>query len=417
MDSLTIARAAKKCAPVLASAPTQQKNAALLRMAELLDARRADLVAANQVDVTAAKDAGLPPHLVARLLWPNEKIDARIRALHKMVALPDPVGEFFEPIACGNGLKAFKMRVPLGVILMVYEARLHVTVNAGAFCIKSGNAVILRGGSEAKTCNKLLGELWQTALSDAGLPTEAIQMVIGSHEEVHEFLQLSEEIDLAIPRGGTRLIEAVSAASKIPLLKHYNGICHVYIDEGADLQQALEIAIDSKCLMPEVCNSMETVLVHRSFTPQLDKIVAEFQANGVEVKGCPVICGAVPKVEAATEADWQTEYLKLVVSIRVVDSLSAAIEHINHFGSGHTDTIVTDSCTRADTFVKEVDSSVVLVNASTMFNDGATLGMGAEIGIATGKLHARGPVGLQGLTTYKFVIRGSGQIMGEEGIP
>ncbi|MEQ9369027.1 glutamate-5-semialdehyde dehydrogenase [Coleofasciculus sp. F4-SAH-05] len=417
MDCLSIAQAAKKCAPTLANASTQQKNAALLRMAELLDAHRTDLVAANQVDVTAAKDAGKPAHLVARLLWPNEKIDARIRALHKIAALPDPVGEFFEPIACANGLKAFKMRVPLGVILMVYEARLHVTVNAGAFCLKSGNAVILRGGSEAKTCNQLLGKLWQKALSDADLPTDAIQMVIGSHEQVHEFLQLSEEIDLAIPRGGTRLIEAVTAASKIPLLKHYNGLCHVYIDAGADLAQALDIAIDSKCLMPEVCNSMETLLVHRAFTPELDKIVAEFRANDVKVKGCPVVCTAVPDVDAATEADWRTEYLQLVVSIRVVDSLEAAISHINHFGSQHTDTIVTDSYHRADRFVKEVDSSVVLVNASTMFNDGATLGMGAEIGIATGKLHERGPVGLQGLTSYKFVIRGSGQIMGEAGIP
>lgn len=417
MDPLSIARAAKKCAPILANTPTQQKNAALLRMAELLDAYRGELVAANQVDVTAAKDTNLPPHLVARLLWPNEKIDARIRALHKLASLTDPVGELFEPISCGNGLKVFKMRVPLGVILMVYEARLHVTVNAGAFCLKSGNAVILRGGSEAKTCNRLLGELWQNALADADLPTEAIQMVIASHEEVHEFLQLSEEIDLAIPRGGTRLIEAVSAASKIPLLKHYNGLCHVYIDEGADLQQALEIAIDSKCLMPEVCNSMETLLVHRSLTPQLDKIVAEFNANGVQVKGCPVVCANVPDVEAATEEDWETEYLQLVVSIRVVDSLEAAIAHINHFGSQHTDTIVTDSCHRADRFVKEVDSSVVLVNASTMFNDGATFGMGAEIGIATGKLHARGPVGLRGLTSYKFVVRGAGQIMGEQGIP
>lgn len=417
MDSQAIAQAAKKCAPVLASAPTRQKNAALLRMAELLDKYRSDLVEANQNDVSAAKVAGLPPHLVARLVWPNEKIDARIRALDKIATLPDPVGEFYEPIACGNGLKAFKMRVPLGVILMIYEARLHVTVNAGAFCLKSGNAVILRGGSEAKTCNKLLGELWQKALSDVDLPTEAIQMVIGSHDEVNEFLQMNEEIDLAIPRGGTRLIEAVSAASRIPLLKHYNGLCHVYIDQGADLGQALEIAIDSKCLMPEVCNSMETLLVHRSFTPQLDKIVAEFNANGVQVKGCSVVCATVPDVEAATEQDWETEYLQLIVSIRVVDSLEEAIAHINHYGSGHTDTIITDSYHRADHFVKEVDSSVILVNASTMFNDGATLGLGAEIGIATGKLHARGPVGLQGLTTYKYVIRGSGQIMGEEGVP
>lgn len=295
---------------------------------------------------------------------------------------------------------------------MIYEARPHVTVNAGSFCLKSGNAAILRGGSEAKTCNQKLGELWETALADAGLPTETIQVVSGSHEEINQLLQLDNFIDLVIPRGGTKLIETVSKNSQIPVLKHYNGVCHVYIDRAADLHQALEIALDSKCLMPSVCNAMETLLIHSSFEPQLNTIIKAFQDNHVEVKGCARVHNTVPEVEAATEEDWTTEYLDLKVSIRMVDNVDEAISHINQFGSHHTDAIVTDSQSRAEQFVDLVDSAVVLVNASTMFCDGDTLGMGAEIGIATGKLHARGPMGLQELTSYKFVVRGSGHTMG-----
>ena len=407
-----IAQSAKNCASNIANTPTEQKNAVLLKMAQLLDTHRGDIIAANQADVSAAKKNNLPSNLVARLEWSEAKINSRIAALHKIANLPDPVGQVFQPITSSNGLKACRMRVPLGVIMMIYEARPHATVNAGSFCLKSGNAAILRGGSEAKTCNQKLGELWQTALADAGLPTETIQVVSGSHEEINELLQLDDFIDLVIPRGGPKLIEAVSKKSLIPVLKHYNGICHVYIDEAADLHQGLEIALDSKCLMPSVCNAMETLLIHSSFASQLPTIIKAFQDNGVEVKGCERIRNAVPGIEAATEQDWMTEYLDLKVSMGMVDSVDEAISHINQFGSHHTDVIVSDSQSRAEQFVNLVDSAVVLVNASTMFCDGDTLGMGAEIGIATGKFHARGPMGLQELTSYKFVVRGSGQTMG-----
>ncbi len=406
-----IAQTAKKCASIIANTPTEQKNAVLLQMAKLLDTHREDIVAANQADVTAAQKNNIAKNLLARLQWSDAKINSSIAALHKIANLPDPVGQLFEPISSSNGLKACRMRVPLGVILMIYEARPHVTVNAGSFCLKSGNAVILRGGSEAKNCNQKLGELWQTALADVGLPVEIIQVLTGSHEQINQLLQLDSFIDLVIPRGGPKLIETVSKNSQIPVLKHYNGICHVYIDEAADLHQALEIALDSKCLMPSVCNAMETLLVHCSFESQLNTIVKAFQDNNVEVKGCDRV-RSYSEVEAATEQDWQTEYLDLKVSIRVVDSVDEAISHINQFGSHHTDSIVTDSQSRAEQFVNLVDSAVVLVNASTMFCDGDTLGMGAEIGIATGKIHARGPMGLQELTSYKFVVRGSGHTMG-----
>lgn len=413
MSSRYIAQTAKNCASVIVNTPTEQKNAVLLKMAKLLDAHREDILTANQADVTAAQKKNLPPNLVARLQCSADTINSRIAALHKIASLPDPVGQIFEPITSPNGIKAYRMRVPLGVILMIYEARPHVTVNAGSFCLKSGNSVILRGGSEAKTCNQKLGKLWQDALADVGLPTEAIQVVSGSHQQINELLQLDQFIDLVIPRGGIKLIETVSKKSNIPVLKHYNGICHVYIDEGADLHQALKIAIDSKCLMPEVCNAMETLLVHHSFCDRLSQIIKAFQDNDVLVKGCDQICRVIPEVEVATEEDWQTEYLDRKVSIRIVENVNEAISHINQWGSHHTDAIITDSQSRTEQFVNQVDSAVVLVNASTMFCDGDTLGMGAEIGIATGKLHARGPMGLQELTSYKFVVRGSGHIMGK----
>ena len=408
-----IAEMAKKCSSVIAIASTKQKNSVLLKMADLLDKYRDDLLTANQADVAAAKKTNLSPNLVARLQWSSDKIDGRIAALHEIANLPDPVGQIFEPVTSPSGIRSCRMRVPLGVILMIYEARPHVTVNAGAFCLKSGNAVILRGGSEAKICNQRLGELWQMALADADLPTESIQVTTGSHAQVNELLQCQDLIDLVIPRGGRRLIDAVSRNSKIPVLKHYDGICHVYIDESADLKQALNIALDSKCAMPEVCTAMETLLVHCSFSTHLHEIIEAFHNNDVKVKGCPGVRRIVPEVETATDEDWQTEYLDRKLSIRMVDSVDEAIAHINQWGSNHTDTIVTDSQSRAERFIQKVDSAVVLVNASTMLNDGRVLGMGAEIGIATGKFHARGPMGLQELTSYKFVMRGAGHIAGE----
>jgi glutamate-5-semialdehyde dehydrogenase len=296
---------------------------------------------------------------------------------------------------------------------MIYEARPHVTVNAGALCLKSGNSVILRGGSEAKRCNELLGELWIQSLAEAGLPGEAIQVVSGSHEQIKDLLGQHGSIDLVIPRGGRDLIETVNEHSKIPVIKHYSGVCHVYLDKFADIEKGIKIALDSKCLMPEVCNAMETLLVCKELSSELPRIVEAFRNSGVEVKGCERTQAIVPDLVEATEADWQTEYLDHIVSVRVVAGVDDAIEHVNKYGSHHTDTIVTDSAENAKKFTQRVDSAVVLANASSMFCDGESLGMGAEIGISTDKLHARGPMGLEELMSYKLVISGDGHVMGD----
>lgn len=412
MKAKDIAKSARRAFEDLAGAATEQKNRALRAMAETLKVRRNEIRTANDADMARAREDGLADKIVNRLRFGDAKIDARIRSLEAIAALEDPVGQVFRVTQCRNGLEAARVRVPLGVILMIYEARPHVTVNAGAFCLKAGNACILRGGSEARECNRLLGECWRGALAEAGLPSEAVQVVSGSHEDVDELLQEQNAINLVIPRGGKGLIQTVAERSRIPVLKHFEGVCHVYLDEDAELERGLDIALDSKCLMPEVCNAMETLLVHEGLSGALPEIAAAFRANGVVVKGCEAVQRAVPGVESATERDWRTEYLDLVVSMRVVPSVDGAIEHINIFGSHHTDAIVTDSVAAARRFTREVDSAVVLVNASTMFCDGATLGMGAEIGIATDKLHARGPMGLEELTSYKFVLRGDGHIMG-----
>ena len=413
MDLRPVASKAKACASIVARASTERKNQALEAMAGLLASWKTDILAANEADTDRASATGLAPRLVKRLRFDEPKIDARIRCLEKIAGLPDPVGQLYAAQRRPNGLEVARMRVPLGVILMIYEARPHVTVNGGAFCLKSGNAAILRGGSEARRCNELLGQLWQQALGEAGLPSEAVQVVTGSHDEVAQMLAMDDCIDLVIPRGGKQLLEAVCAKSRIPVIKHYAGICHVYIDEGADVGKAIAIALDSKILMPEVCNAMETLLVAEAMADHLPRIVRAFRDAGVAVKGDQRTRSAVSTVEPATEQDWMTEYLDMVVSVRVVGGIDEAIEHINRYGSHHTDAIVTDSQSRARRFVEEVDSAVVLVNASTMFCDGESLGMGAEIGISTDKLHARGPMGLEELTSYKFVIRGDGHVMGE----
>ncbi|KPK50526.1 MAG: hypothetical protein AMK72_02075 [Planctomycetes bacterium SM23_25] len=414
MQTTEVAKTARQVASVTARAPTPQKNAALKAMAARLESCRQQVRHANEADLAEAMAAGMRPQLVDRLRFGDGKIDARIRCLHKIVELPDPVGEVFREDERPNGLRVARVRVPLGVILMVYEPRPHVTVNAGAFCLKSGNAAILRGGSEAKHCNGLLGELWKESLAEAGLPTEAIQVVCGGHEDIEALLGLDEYIDLVIPRGGKGLIEAVSRRSRIPVIKHYAGVCHVYVDKGADIRDSIAIALDSKCLMPEVCNAMETLLVHREQAGELPRIVSALKHAGVTVRGCLLTRSVVPEVEPASEDDWRTEYLDSLLAVRVVKNIEEAVRHINTYGSHHTDAIVTADESRAQQFVDQVDSAVVLVNASTMFCDGESLGMGAEIGISTDKLHARGPMGLEELTSYKFVIRGNGHVMGGE---
>jgi len=409
-----IARSSRAAAATVAKASTDQKNAALRAMRDRLAARQADIISANEADVTVASsqvDATAPAWL-DRLRFGPAKIESRMRSLDKIAALSDPVGEPIDVRRLANGLEAARVRVPLGVILMIYEARPHVTVNAGALCLKAGNAAILRGGSEARQCNDLLGELWQESLAEAGMPETAIQVVSGSHGEITELLQLNDYIDLVIPRGGEDLIRSVAATSRIPVIKHFAGICHVYVDEGADIERAIDIALDSKCLMPEVCNAMETLLVAEGAASALPRIVDALRRHDVLVKGCERTRSLVPGLEPATEEDWRTEYLDLSVAVRVVAGVEEAIDHINHYGSHHTDSIVTDSESRARRFLNEVDSAVVLLNASTMFCDGESLGMGAEIGISTDRLHARGPMGLRELTSYKLVIRGDGHIMG-----
>jgi len=413
MTAQKIAQRAKEASQVAARASTEQKNAAIGAMSEKLAAGKSEIIAANSADIAEAVTKGTPNHLVDRLGFGERKIDARIRALVKIKALADPVGQYFDQKNLANGLEVMRMRVPLGVILMIYEARPHVTVNAGALCLKSGNSVILRGGSEAKRCNELLGEFWAQSLAEAGLPGQAVQVVSGSHEQIRDLLTEYESIDLVIPRGGKELIETVSENSKIPVVKHYSGVCHVYFDTFADTEKAIEVALDSKCLMPEVCNAMETLLVCRDLSAEIPGITDAFRRCGVQVKGCKRTQESAPDVMPATEEDWKTEYLDNILSVRVIADVEEAIHHINKYGSHHTDSIVTDNVRNAEKFVQGVNSAVVLWNASTMFCDGESLGMGAEIGISTDKLHARGPMGLEELTSYKLVIRGSGHVMGD----
>ena len=410
MDVRIVARNAREAGRKIASLPTEKKNAALKKMAELLDKNRRSLVTANRKDISAARKNGLPENFLRRLVFDEERIESRITSLLKIIDLPDPVGQIEGMERRPNGLLVGRMRVPLGVILMIYEARPHVTVNAGAFALKSGNAIILKGGSESRTCNALLGRLWQKAMKSAGLPVDSVQCVYPSRGGVAEMLGLSEYIDLVIPRGGKGLIRAVVEQSRIPVIKHFEGLCHVYIDGDADTGKAVRITLNSKLLMPEVCNAAETLLVSAEKAGDVPKLVSALKKEGVEVRGCDRTRKLVRGVKAATEEDWRTEYLDRIMSLRVVDGLDEAIAHINTYGSGHTDTIVTENYTNANRFLREVDSGVVLVNASTMFDDGEELGMGAEIGISTDKLHARGPMGLRELTTYKFVVMGDDHI-------
>lgn len=408
-----IACRAADAARELAFASTEQKNSVLEFLALLLRDRQNDIISANEADMEEARKNNLPANMVDRLKFGKKKILSRQKSLARISALPDPVGSEIVRYRTENGLDVSRVRVPLGVILMIYEARPHVTVNAGAFCVKAGNAAILRGGSEAKRCNTLLGELWEESLLESGLPRKSVEVITSSHEEVEELLAMNEHISLVIPRGGKKLIETVSAGSRIPVLKHFQGICHVYLDKDCDAAQGIGVILDSKCLMPEVCNAAETLLVHESLESRLPEIVKSLQNHGVAVRGCERTRKTVPDAAPADEQDWRTEYLDMILSVRTVDSLDQAIHHINTYGSHHTDSIVASDPERASRFTDEVDSAVTLVNASTMFCDGASLGMGAEIGISTDKIHARGPMGLEELTSYKFVIRGEGHIMGE----
>ncbi len=381
-------------------------------MADALVENQALIIRENERDLGKARELGLSLAMIDRLTLNEAAIGGIARGLAEVAALPDPVGKVTSMWKRPNGLVVGRMRIPLGVIGIIYESRPNVTVDAAALCLKSGNAIILRGGSEAIHSNLVIVRVLQGVLRDLSLPETAIQIVpITDREAVYEMLQLEESIDVIIPRGGEDLIRAVVRDSRIPVIKHYKGVCHVFVDEGADLDMAVRICVNAKTQRPGVCNAMETLLVHEAVAGEFLPVVAgPFRKAGVVLRGCERTRAILPDVETATEEDWYREYLDLILAVRVVRDLDEAIAHIGQYGSLHTEAIVTESYKRAQRFLAEVNSSVVLVNASTRFSDGFELGLGAEIGISTTKLHAFGPMGLEELTTTKFIIYGNGQV-------
>ena len=411
-DALALGKKAKEAARRLAQLSTEEKNRALLRMAEGLEGQREFLLKENQKDLDPARKAELSTALLDRVALSPSRIESMVKGLREVTALPDPVREIVKMWRRPNGLQVGKMRIPLGVIAIIYEARPNVTADAAALCIKSGNAVILRGGSEAHFSNRAIGAILQKACAETRVPQGAIQVVESKDRGmVHELLQLEDYIDLVIPRGGEELIRMVAANSRVPVIRHFKGVCHVYVDSEASLEMAERICTNAKVQRPAVCNAMETLLVHEAIaTAFLPSMIAKLQAAGVEIRGCEQTRALVRGIKKASEEDWTTEYLDLILSVRVVKDMDAAIDHIDRYGSQHTETIVTSNYAKAREFLDRVNSSAVLVNASTRFNDGGELGLGAEIGISTSKLHAFGPMGLEELTTTKFIVFGDGQI-------
>ena len=409
-----IARRAKAAAGELAIVTTDRKNAWLLAAAADLVAHQSTILEANAADIVAGPDFGMSPAALDRLTLTPDRLAKIADGLRQVAALPDPVGEVREGGVRPNGLQVLKVGVPLGVIFFLYESRPNVTADAAALCVKSGNAVILRGGKEARHTNAALHRALASSLVAHGLPADAVQLVANPNRDaVGHFLKLRESIDLTIPRGGESLIRRVAAEATMPVLKHYRGNCHVYVDASADADMAERIVVNAKCQRPGVCNAAESLLVHAAIAPTfVPRIVATLRAKNVEVRGCEATRALVPDVVPATEADYGAEYLDLIISVKVVPSLAEAIAHVNRYGSQHTDAIVTADMHAARSFVLGVDSAAVVVNASTRFNDGYELGLGAEIGISTDKFHARGPCGLRELTTYKYVVTGDGHIRG-----
>ena len=403
---------ARAAARVLSSAQTSAKNAALLAIAAAIEDQSQALIAANNKDLAAGKKQGLDAILVDRLELNATRIQAMADGLRQVAALSDPIGAITDLQFRPSGIQVGRMRVPLGVIGIIYESRPNVTADAAALCLKSGNASILRGGSEAIRSNRAIAGLIQQGLAQAGLPEDAVQVVdTTDREAVGELIRMKHYVDVIVPRGGKGLIERVSREAQVPVIKHLHGICHVYIDDKADRDKAVAIAFNAKTQRYGTCNTMETLLVAHAVAAQVLPELGElYRGKGVELRGCPETRAILPDIKEATEEDWDTEYLAPILSIRVVADLDQAIEHINRHGSSHTDSIVTEDITRARRFLREVDSSSVMVNASTRFADGFEYGLGAEIGISTDKLHARGPVGLEGLTTQKFIVIGDGHI-------
>ena len=407
-----LGRAARAASRGVAASSTATRNRALLATRDALDGARARLAEANAEDLARGADNGLAAPLMDRLELTPARIDTMLEGLRQVAELPDPVGAITGMNTMPSGIQVGRMRVPLGVIGIIYESRPNVTVEAASLCLKSGNATILRGGSEALASNCAIADCLAQGLRSAGLPETAVQVVnTPDRAAVGRLITMPDYVDVIVPRGGKGLIERISAESRVPVIKHLDGVCHVYIDDGADADMAIAIAINAKTQRYGTCNTMETLLVAESEAAALlPRLAREYAAAGVELRGCERTLAILPQATAATEQDWREEYLAPILAVRVVSGLEAAIEHINTYSSLHTDSIVTRDHGRAMRFLREVDSSSVMVNASTRFADGFEYGLGAEIGISTDKLHARGPVGLEGLTSLKYVVFGEGQV-------
>ncbi len=411
-EMLEVAIAAQQASRQMANLSAGVKNDLLLKMAAALEAAQGELQLENAKDLQAAQDKGMAAAMVDRLALTPERIVAMADGLREVAALPDPVGEVTGMWLRPNGIKVGRQRIPLGVIGIIYESRPNVTADAAGLCLKSGNAVVLRGGSEALHSNRAIGRILQQAMTEAALPQAALQVITTSDRNaVTELLKLEDQIDLIIPRGGEGLIRFVSENSRIPVIKHYKGVCHTYVDAAADLQMAEAICLNEKVQRPGVCNAMETLLVHRqAATAFLPQIAAAMRAEGVELRGCEECREIVADLLPATEEDWQAEYLDLILAVRIVENYEQARQHIETYSSLHTEVIVTNDYEMSQRFLREINSSVVMVNASSRFSDGNQLGLGAEIGISTSKLHSFGPMGLEDLTTRKFIVLGSGQV-------
>ncbi|WP_281645121.1 glutamate-5-semialdehyde dehydrogenase [Parendozoicomonas sp. Alg238-R29] len=407
-----VGQQAREAATLIARAEASIKNRALLATADILNSSRKELAEANRKDLENGRANGLTDAMLDRLELTPERIDTMIEGLKQVAALPDPVGGITDMKYVPSGIQIGKMRVPLGVIGIIYESRPNVTVEAASLCLKSGNATILRGGSEAIHSNRAIARCLQDGMRESGLPLNAVQVVeTTDRAAVGELITMPEYVDVIVPRGGKGLIERISRDAKVTVIKHLDGICHVFIDNKADLTKARNISLNAKTHRYGTCNTMETLLVHQDIAQSiLPALAGDYREKGVELRGCEKTCSIIPDAVPAQEEDWSTEYLAPVLSIRVVADMDEAITHINRYGSHHTDAIVTEDYTLSRRFLREVDSSSVMVNASTRFADGFEYGLGAEIGISTDKIHARGPVGLEGLTSEKYVVLGDGHI-------
>lgn len=414
VDITDLGRRARQASRAMRNASGQDKSFALLAMARRLQAQQAALQAENARDLVAAEKNGLDPAMLERLQLSDKAIATMAAGLEQIAAMPDPIGSLSATQIRPNGMRVAQMRVPLGVIGIIYESRPNVTIDAAALCLKSGNATILRGGSEALHSNIALGAIISQGLADAGLPADAVQVVTTpDRAAVGQLVTMTEYVDVIVPRGGKGLITRLAAEARVPLIKHLDGNCHVYIDAAADLQKAHDIAVNAKTYRYGICGAMETLLVHTDIAEQiLPRLAATLIAKGVELRGCERSRAIIRQMLTATPEDWETEFLAPILAVRIVDTLDQAIDHIARYGSEHTDAIVTENLQAAARFQREVDSSSVYVNLPTCFADGYEYGLGAEIGISTNRLHARGPVGLEGLTTMKWVLAGEGQLRG-----